>query len=299
MKKHKNEHLLLKILLALLPTLIFVQNYAWMTANKAVGIVFIILWAFIIFTAWSFTERNHIFERYFRLTEVGLFLMPLSGLIMTFVLGSQAMGSTTDELSQAGAAIGTAIGGTFIVGIAFVVGIPVGIIMHLVANNYSKKADASGIKQPETFMNKHGIISSVGVLLLLAIILGTTLPAPAATDMTSQTGGVNQEEIGAEASEPLLELLNYSGSRSYGYITVEGEVKNISSEKMESVVAVVSAYDINGEFITSSDALIDYNPILADQTSPFTVMIQDNPAIENYTVEFKKFWGGTIETKHE
>ncbi len=150
---------------------------------------------------------------------------------------------------------------------------------------------------------KINLSSGVKFLIVIAALAASsaTMNADASstsstTTTTSTTSNLTQEE--PEVSEPLLELLNYSGSRSYGYITIEGEVKNISNEKMESIQAVVRTYDANGDFVTSSDALIDYDPILADQTSPFSVMVKDNPAIENYRVEFKKFWGGTIETKY-
>lgn len=66
---------------------------------------------------------------------------------------------------------------------------------------------------------------------------------------------------------------------------------------MEKHSRVVRAYDVNGDFVTSGDALIDNNPILANQTYPFSMKIQYNPNIDKYQVEFKEFWEGTNETK--
>jgi len=75
------------------------------------------------------------------------------------------------------------------------------------------------------------------------------------------------------------------------------ERRNISGEKMENVMAVGEFYDENDNFIKSAEALIEYNPILPGQSSPFSVLTTDNPVIKNGKIVFKAFWGGTIPTK--
>ena len=50
-----------------------------------------------------------------------------------------------------------------------------------------------------------------------------------------------------------------------------------------------------GGFITSDDALIDYNPILPGQTSPFKAMATENPAMRKASIDFKELMGGSIE----
>jgi hypothetical protein len=91
-----------------------------------------------------------------------------------------------------------------------------------------------------------------------------------------------------------LALLSMRGSESYGFFIVEGQVKNISGSSLDDVVAVVTVYDANKEFITYDEALIEYTTILAGQTSPFSVYVDYNPAIEWYDVEFKYLLDGTI-----
>jgi len=94
-----------------------------------------------------------------------------------------------------------------------------------------------------------------------------------------------------------LELIAMNDTREYDFITVEGQVKNISGVSLDSIVAVVEFYDANGDFVKSDSALIDYNPILSGQTSPFSVITTDNPAIKKYSTTFKYFSGGTLPTK--
>ncbi|MFA6466759.1 MAG: hypothetical protein WCV71_02800 [Patescibacteria group bacterium] len=137
MKKYRA----LKILLTLLPALVFTQNWAWMSANKILGIAFIVIWALMIWSVWKIDNKYKILQKIFRATEIGFFLLPISAIILTFVIGAQAVNSTNDEFAQAGAAIGTAIGGTFIVVLAFIFGLSGGIILHLIANKYEKKAE--------------------------------------------------------------------------------------------------------------------------------------------------------------
>jgi hypothetical protein len=84
----------------------------------------------------------------------------------------------------------------------------------------------------------------------------------------------------SEVPEYLLELVSLTDERSSSYITVHGQVKNISGEGLENVQAVIEYYDTSGNFVTSDSALIDYNPILAGQTSPFSVTTRDNPTIK-------------------
>lgn len=98
-------------------------------------------------------------------------------------------------------------------------------------------------------------------------------------------------------SAPSLELLSFSCTQEYGYIFVTGEVKNISNVSMENVVAVGHFRTKNGQFVKSADALLEYNPILPGQTSPFKSGGTTNPAIGGCEVSFKYLMGGSINFK--
>ncbi len=94
-----------------------------------------------------------------------------------------------------------------------------------------------------------------------------------------------------------LELLSWRlSSGPYGLVTAEGQIKNISNKSLRNVQAVATFYDAQGQFITSGTAIIEYNPILPRQTSPFAAMVSFNPAIEKADIEFKYFGAGTIST---
>lgn len=94
----------------------------------------------------------------------------------------------------------------------------------------------------------------------------------------------------------LLNLLSYTGNRSNGFITVQGQVENISSDKLENVEAIVSYCDKDNNFIKYDVAVIQYNPIMPGQISPFKVIGIDNPLIVRCRMDFQFIFGGKIET---
>ena len=50
----------------------------------------------------------------------------------------------------------------------------------------------------------------------------------------------------------------------------------------------------NGELITSTSSIIEYNPIMPGQTSPFKVMAGYNPRMKSAGLDFKFLIGAHI-----
>jgi len=96
----------------------------------------------------------------------------------------------------------------------------------------------------------------------------------------------------------VLEVTAFGWSKEYSYAIVEGAVKNISSQSLRNVEAVAIFEDKSGGFITSDSALIEYNPILAGQSSPFRVGARWNPAMATCRIEFKQLMGGELPVFH-
>lgn len=106
---------------------------------------------------------------------------------------------------------------------------------------------------------------------------------------------VEQEEATYRASFQ-LELVdwNWHTTASESYVEVEGRVTNLTGKPLENVQAVVEFEDGSGNFITSDSALIEYNPVMPEQTSPFTVMARYNPEMKSASITFKELGGGTL-----
>ena len=53
-------------------------------------------------------------------------------------------------------------------------------------------------------------------------------------------------------------------------------------------------YTADKTFVASDSALIEYEPLLPGQTSPFRVLTRYNPAIANCDIGFKSIGGAAI-----
>jgi len=157
-------------------------------------------------------------------------------------------------------------------------------------------------RKPKTMSksNSIGCLLLLGLAVLLVVIC-QFLPKEKTRETPTPTG-LSSSRSAPTSYEPVLEVISFSwgGTESGHYVEAKGQIKNISGKRLENVEAVVTFSDKSGGFITSSDALIDYNPILPGQTSPFSVMETYNPAMRTgtATVEFKFLMGGTIPTRH-
>jgi hypothetical protein len=146
-----------------------------------------------------------------------------------------------------------------------------------------------------------GCLGIIGFLFVLGLI-GSMVDTP-----STRSSKVNNVASGSDtptapaASEPQLALIASNGYESDvgGFHYIEGQVKNLSDKPLENVTAVGIWYDKDGNFIKSDDAVIDYNPILPGQTSPFKTISTGNPAMSRYRVEFKRIFGGTIATRDD
>lgn len=139
-----------------------------------------------------------------------------------------------------------------------------------------------------------------GVQLTVAIIFGLIILGMIASpdqpgDSTSTSSSDTSSKTSATQEPPPLELLSWHCEKEYGYVHVRGEVRNVSPRKLENVVAVGEFRTKDGELVKSEDALLEYNPILPMQTSPFSAGGTDNPGIKHCGVTFKYLFGGSID----
>ena len=98
-----------------------------------------------------------------------------------------------------------------------------------------------------------------------------------------------------QTATPVLDLLASNPQRSSdSHIRVEGQVQNVSSDALRGVIAVTTWYDKAGTFITSDKAVIDFDPIMPGQKSPFMTISTWNPQMQRYSVEFQRFGGASV-----
>lgn len=198
--------------------------------------------------------------------EVTFFLFPLSAIILSFAFSAKSVTGADSGAAQAGAAIGSAIGGVFVVGLAFVLGITGGIIMHVVAGKYEKKADASENKQSEHLSNKHGVIIPIAAVFLLAIVLGSMSSSRETARIAHekevlknslQQGGVaqagvpvaEQEKVGIEITKKGFQDMNIMAGIYEAQVTMNLKFINRTNKDIRGVEGTVTYYDIFGNKI--------------------------------------------------
>lgn len=103
-------------------------------------------------------------------------------------------------------------------------------------------------------------------------------------------------EAKAARAGSLLELTSFSWSRGNGYITAEGMVKNITDQKLGHIQALFIGDTKSGQMVSYEDSFIEFDPLMPGQSSPFKVMLQDNPMIATGYMKFKFFGDEEIPT---
>jgi len=136
---------------------------------------------------------------------------------------------------------------------------------------------------------------TVLVLLGVMVLIGV-LNAPTPT-RTATTPSSAPSAASPPAGSVLALLSSRGGESSSDFICVEGEVQNISGDSLKSVAVVVSWYDKHDSFITSDTTMIEYDPLLPGQKSPFHSLTRRNPEMQRYSVSFKRLLGGELATE--
>jgi hypothetical protein len=84
------------------------------------------------------------------------------------------------------------------------------------------------------------------------------------------------------------------GAPSVYFYKVEGLVKNWSGQALDGLQAEVRFYDSNGEFISSDSSFVDAQPLLAGQSSPFSILANYNTKFKKAELSFRTFDGRMV-----
>jgi hypothetical protein len=143
----------------------------------------------------------------------------------------------------------------------------------------------------------------------LAVVSPTITDAEARAEaQRASDASVHAQETAAALSPPTpvaptYKLALISGTctqqSDIGFNRCQGFVKNVSGVSLENVEVVIEWVDSSGIPQSSDDALIDYNPVLSGQESPWNTIGTYNPALRRFRVMFKDLLGGTILTRDD
>jgi hypothetical protein len=147
----------------------------------------------------------------------------------------------------------------------------------------SKKADKCPHCGAPVGPKQYSIFSLVFVIIIIWVLWKIFSPTPSINSALKPT---------ASTASPPLKLLASTCNHDNGFIQLEGEVQNISSKKLDNVEAVGLFRAKDGTLVKSVDMLVEYNPIMPNQTSPFHVITTTNPMIKTCNISFKSLTTG-------
>ncbi len=127
------------------------------------------------------------------------------------------------------------------------------------------------------------------VLFILGVIALGKFTEPPETSQNVQTQSQPEQKKINPQNTPytqLLEVASWSCYEDHGYMIIEGEVKNIADTPLKNLRVVGNFRKDDGSFVKSDDGLIEYSPLLPNQTSPFKIMSRRNPAISKCKISF-------------
>lgn len=124
------------------------------------------------------------------------------------------------------------------------------------------------------------VVLVLGGLLVIGWCAAITQDEPGAARSRGSTG---------VASSSRLALLSARDSYSAGgrYRVIDGQVDNLSEEPIRSLTVVVTWFNGAGQLMTSDSTLIEFDPLMPGQKSPFQTMTRDNPEMRTYRLSFK------------
>lgn len=160
-------------------------------------------------------------------------------------------------------------------------------------------SEASGVINIRRFL-----ASSLKAHPVLSAVVGLLLIAPAIPKSASPSNSVSvaSSDNAQYVANRQAFHLDASGMRcdiEFGFVTVSGTVTNATQAPLRSVMAVASHYSSDGTFIRSDSALVEYDPLMPGQTSPYKVMSRYNPMMISCRVEFKLMFGGRLQIRPE
>jgi hypothetical protein len=150
-----------------------------------------------------------------------------------------------------------------------------------------------------------GVIS--GVLLVCLLLLmpkkATELsPAEISQPSAAESSAPIESSAGKETPDAakggkglVVNSWNCTTARDSSYVHVRGEVKNASDSSVNGLWIVVTLRTVDGTFVTSDHGLPEYQTILPGQTSPFELLIGQNPAVRTADLSFKNDDGELVE----
>jgi hypothetical protein len=132
----------------------------------------------------------------------------------------------------------------------------------------------------------------IGIIVVIGIANEYEVTAPSRSDPPSSSAPSRSDP--PSSSGPQLHVLAFSCSNEDGYAHVRGEVRSLASRPIENLMVIGELRQADGTLIKTAEAMVEYDPLMPGQASPFHALTPHNPLATNCGLAFKTLWGGQI-----
>ena len=91
-----------------------------------------------------------------------------------------------------------------------------------------------------------------------------------------------------------LRVEEWGCHHEHDVIVTEGLIRNLTQERLGSILAVVAYYTTDGTLLSSEKALILHKPIQPGKRSPFKITAKGNPSIQRCSIDFRTSGGDMV-----
>lgn len=122
------------ILGSLLVAILGYFHFSFLFQGNGAGIAMLLLLALMIYLSFKKERKEMVKHFQYKTASILSFLLPVSAIIFSFIFGGTQITQAEQGVGQAGAALGSVIGGSLIIGLSFVFGLSLGIAFYLMSN---------------------------------------------------------------------------------------------------------------------------------------------------------------------
>lgn len=123
---------------SLIVALIATFHVNLLTLGNSAGWGFLVLFILTVFLSYKKTNKEDIKEFQWKTASILSFLLPITSLIFSAIFTSKSVLAAGSNAAQTGSAIGGFIGGGIVTVMAFIIGIPLGIVFYILSKNSKK-----------------------------------------------------------------------------------------------------------------------------------------------------------------
>lgn len=138
-----------------------------------------------------------------------------------------------------------------------------------------------------------GLMIGVGAVLVLPAI-GRSASRQACIAFPSPKSVAAPRSASHSRDSAVLEVSPSQMARRYDYVTITGQVSNLSSRPLRDVEAVVEIFDREGHLRAVETALIAFSPLSPGEQSPFRVQCRYDGEVGSFRVRFRHLLGAPI-----